>query len=366
MYLSSPLSPLSRLSRISRRFWNLPFSGLEVGGTYLLNSLNELSSTGSIYHSCLFVKYISQNIRRPVSDIAIFYKLSTDYYLYLSQVYDNISNMENTPTFEQHLVQAGLSGEQARLYESLVRNGPSPASDAARMAKVSRTLAYKVFAELTVLGLVEKRENAGKVALFTAAHPLKLKELIERREQEAKDALTALEGVLGQMTSEYNIAGGRPGVQFYEGMDGVRRVLEDSLTSKTDILQYADVEVIETRLKKINEDYLNARAKRDIAKKLIVIDSDFTRRLYATIAEEAKSEVRAIPKGDAPFDVALMIYDGKISYLTLRAETPIGVIIADQSIYEMHRHLFLTLYAQAKPIQIPHSVDDSVDQQTSV
>ncbi|MEK7157337.1 MAG: helix-turn-helix domain-containing protein [Patescibacteria group bacterium] len=274
--------------------------------------------------------------------------------------------MENTQTFEQHLVQAGLSGEQARLYESLVKSGPSPASDAARRAKVSRTLAYKVFIELATLGLVEKREDAGKVALFTAAHPLKLKELIEKREKEAKDALTALEGVLGQMTSEYNIAGGKPGVRFFEGAEGVRKILEDSLTSKTDILQYADVEIIETRFKKENDEYLKVRARRNIAKKLIVIDSDFTRRLYATVTEEAKSEVRAIPKGDAPFDVALMIYDGKISYLTLRAETPIGVIIADQSIYEMHRHLFLTLYAQAAPVQTPHSADSSHDQKSSV
>jgi HTH-type transcriptional regulator, sugar sensing transcriptional regulator len=167
------------------------------------------------------------------------------------------------------------------------------------------------------------------------------------------------------MTSEYNIAGGRPGVQFFEGMDGVRRVLDDSLTSKTEVLEYVDVEVVEKRIKKMSDEYLEKRAKRGIAKKLIVIDSDFTRRLYATVTEEAKSEVRAINKGDAPFDVALMIYDGKISYLTMRAETPIGVIIADPSIYEMHRHLFLTLYEQAAPVQIPHSTDESSGRGTS-
>ena len=267
--------------------------------------------------------------------------------------------MENTQTFEQHLVQVGLSGEQARLY------GPSLASDAARRATISRTLGYKVLGELIELGLVDKKEDVGKVALFTAAHPLKLKELIEKREQQAKDALVALDGVLGAMTSEYNIAGGRPGVQFYDGMDGVRRVLEDSLTSKTEILEYVDVEVIEKRIKKMNDDYLVARAKRGIVKKLIVIDSEFTRKLYATVEEEAKSEVRAIPKGDAPFDVALMIYDGKISYLTMRAETPIGVIISDPSIYEVHRQLFLALYVQAAPVQIPHNVDGPSGQKTS-
>ena len=276
-----------------------------------------------------------------------------------------LKNMENTQGFEQHLTQAGLSAEQARLYESLVKSGPSPASDAARRALVSRTLGYKVLGELIVLGLVDKKEDAGKVAIFTAAHPLKLKELIEKREQQAKDALTAIEGVLGQMTSEYNLAGGKPGVQFYEGMDGVRRVLDDSLTSKTEILEYVDVEVVEKRIKKLSDAYLEARGKRGIAKKLLVIDSDFTRGLYSKISEEAKSEVRAIKKGEMPFDVALMIYDGKISYLTMRAETPIGVIIADQSIYEMHRHLFLTLYEQAKPVQIPHNAEQSSDQKTS-
>lgn len=273
--------------------------------------------------------------------------------------------MENQQSFEQHLVQAGLSNEQARLYESLIKNGPSPASDAARRAAISRTLAYKVFAELGELGLVEKREEPGKVALFTAAHPLKLKEIIEKREQNAKDALVALEGVLGQMTSEYNIAGGRPGVRFYEGVEGIKKVVEDSLTSKTEILQYADVEVIETRLKQVNDEYLKVRAKRGISKKLIVIDSDFTRKLYASATEEAKSEVRAIQKGDAPFDVTLQIYDGKISYLTMRADTPIGVIIADQSIYDMHRQLFLTLYRHAQPIQTRHSGASSLGQETS-
>lgn len=263
--------------------------------------------------------------------------------------------METTQTFEQHLVQAGLSREQARLYESLVRNGPSLASDAARRAAISRTLAYKVFTELATLGLVEKREEAGKVAVFTAAHPLKLKELIEKREAEAKDALTALEGVLGQMTSEYNIAGGKPGIRFYEGHEGVQKVIQDSLTSKTDILQYADIEIIETRLKKESDENLRIRAKRGIRKKLLVIDSAFTRALYASATDEAASEVRALPKGDIPFEVTLLIYDGKISYLTMRNETPIGVIIADQSIYEMHRHLFLTLYEKATPIQIPRS-----------
>ena len=262
--------------------------------------------------------------------------------------------MENKQTFEQHLVQAGLSNEQARLYESLIKNGPSLASDAARRAAISRTLAYKVFAELAALGLVEKREESGKVALFTAAHPLKLKEIIEKREQEAKDALTVLDGVLGQMTSEYNIAGGRPGVRFFEGPIGIQEVLSDSLRSKTEILSYVDVEKVEQYFREVNAEYLKKRERLNVQKRLLVLDTPFTRDLYQKDATANNvTHVRLLQPGKIPFGVALQIYDGRISYLTLtEKDNLIGVIIDNPQIYDMHRFLFETLYEKSPALTL--------------
>jgi len=248
-------------------------------------------------------------------------------------------NMETTQTFEQHLVQAGLSGEQARLYESLVKNGPSPASDAARRAAISRTLAYKVFGELSVLGLVEKTESPGKVALFTAAHPLKLKELIEKRGQAAKDALTALEGVLGQMTSEYNIAGGKPGIEFFEGMAGISKVLEDTLTAKELIYTYADLKAIDDVYRDLNKDYLERRKRRGIEKRGILADTPFTRQMLASY-DTSVTDSRLIKYPQEPSKTIIQMYDGKTSYIVMDRAEPVSIIVHDPHITAAHRAIF--------------------------
>lgn len=251
--------------------------------------------------------------------------------------------MENTQSFEQHLVQAGLSGEQARAYESLVRSGPSAASDAARRAVISRTLAYKVFGELASLGLVEKSESKGKVALFTAAHPLKLKELIEKREQEAKDALTALEGVLGQMTSEYNIAGGRPGVEFFEGMAGIQKVLDDTLTAKEVIYTYADLKAIDDVYCDLNKEYLERRKKRGVEKRGILADTPFTRATLASY-DTSVTDSRLIKYAQEPSKTVIQFYDGKTSYIVMDRAEPVSIIVHDPYITSAHRALFDVLW----------------------
>jgi HTH-type transcriptional regulator, sugar sensing transcriptional regulator len=251
-----------------------------------------------------------------------------------------IKNMEQTQSFEQHLRQAGLTSEQARLYESLLKNGPSPASDAARRASLSRTLAYKVFAQLEEIGLVEKREEAGKVAVFTAAHPLKLKELIEKREQSAKDALTALEGVLGQMTSEYNVAGGRPGIEFFEGMAGISKVLDDSLT-------YADLKAIDDVYRDLNKDYLEKRKRRGIEKRGILADTSFTRSLLASY-DTSVTDSRLLKYAQEPSKVVIQMYDGKTSYIVMDRAEPVSIIVHDPYITAAHRAIFDVVWNQAE------------------
>jgi sugar-specific transcriptional regulator TrmB len=256
-----------------------------------------------------------------------------------------------TIVYEQHLIQAGLSAEQARVYEALIQKGLSPASEAARKAGISRTLTYKVLGELSELGLVEKREEPGKVALFIAAHPLKLKELIEKRQQEAKDALTALEGVLGPMTSEYNIAGGKPGVEFFEGMDGIAAVLNDSLTAKEVIYTYADLKAIDDVYRDLNKDYLEKRKRRHIEKLGILADTAFTRNMLATY-DTSVTDSRLIKYAEAPSKTVIQMYDGKTSYIVMDRAEPLSMIVHDANITAAQRAIFLALWNHAIPFSV--------------
>src|SRR3989344_7089288 len=106
-----------------------------------------------------------------------------------------MNEIEPHPTYYQTLVEGGLNINQAKMYETIVRGGKLPASHAARLANVPRTLGYKALQELQTLGLIGKEDVPGKVATFSAAHPFKLKEMVDQRYTQAKDAKVPIEGV---------------------------------------------------------------------------------------------------------------------------------------------------------------------------
>ncbi len=255
--------------------------------------------------------------------------------------------------YEQHLITAGLTKDEARAYELLVKRGGLEAGKLGRLIEISsRPLTYKVLEGLISKGLVEKKEEVGKVAKFYATHPLKLKEYTEREREKAEQSITAVEGVVDKLVSEFNLSSGKPGVRFFEGRAGLKAVLNDSLTAKTPIYSYIDVEQVERHYQDVNGPYLKEREKRGINKKLLLDDTPFTRELYVGV-EESHSEVRLIEQKEHPYKVAIQIYDDKVSYLTLKPGKEMAVIIQDAEIAGLQQHLFEELYKLAKPLYQP-------------
>lgn len=263
--------------------------------------------------------------------------------------------------YEENLQLAGLSRDQARVYELLIKNRAMQAGDIAHSALISsRPLAYKILEDLMTLELVEKIEKTGKVAVFAARHPIQLKEMIEKKKAASENAAIALEGILGKLTSDFNLTSGKPGVRFFEGKAGIKAVLDDSLSANTEIYSYVDVEAVERDYVDINAPYLKTREKFGIKKKLLVNDTPFIRNLYKG-SEETVSEVRLIPKSTTKFEVSMQIYDKKVSYLTLIPGKEIGVIIEDEHIALMHRHLFEILYEKAEQLYISKTETKNIE-----
>lgn len=254
-----------------------------------------------------------------------------------------------TSTYTASLAQAGLSYSQARVYELLLKNGPLKAGKIHAKSDLKRGLVYKALDELVELGLVIKQEDIGKVAIFTAEHPAKIKSLAEKQEDKAKTAQLVLDGILGEMISDFNLVSGKPNIRFYEGLEGVKKVLADTLTSRTEIYSYADIEAIVKYIATINHDYVAKREKLNIKKKGLFLDSPKTRQLLAGY-HASITESRIIQHGGIPFSTIMQIYDDKISYITLSPNKIISAIISDPLIYAMHKYLFEYAWTTAKPI----------------
>jgi len=136
---------------------------------------------------------------------------------------------------EQTLVNCGLSIEQAKIYLFLLQNGLLPAKVISLKTGVGRALTYKILDQLMEMKLVEKREDKGRIALFSPAHPQRLKELTESKKAQAEDALASFTQAYGSFASAFNMLQGKPNVQFYEGIDGLKNVYNEILETGEDI-----------------------------------------------------------------------------------------------------------------------------------
>ncbi|MEI8339296.1 MAG: helix-turn-helix domain-containing protein [bacterium] len=239
--------------------------------------------------------------------------------------------------YEELLTKTGLTPDQAKVYETLLKGGVMPASKAALQAGLKRGLGYKVIEQLVTMGLVEKIDK--KVALFAPNHPSKIKEIIQRREDELKTIEASLSSTLGMMTSDYNLTTGKPNIQFFEGYAGAARVIDDSLTSKTPVLSYVDFESVMKYIPELNKEHLAKRIKLGIEKKTILLDSPKTRELIKGY-DTTTTNIKLISHKAPPFQSVMYIYDNKISYITISDKDMIGVIIEDERITTMHRYLF--------------------------
>jgi HTH-type transcriptional regulator, sugar sensing transcriptional regulator len=249
---------------------------------------------------------------------------------------------------ENILKQAGLSEEQALVYQSLLEKGPQKASPLSQWTGIKRGLIYKVLEQLEMMNLVEKKGGAGTVAIFYPNHPSNLLDKIERDKKSLELARDIVSTGLGNLSSKYNLLAGKPNVRFFEGEEGIIKVIQDSLESKTEILTFADNEAMNKTYPELNKKNIEMRKNKSIKKRIISIDTPYIRELAKN--DQAGITERRVIKSDEQFAVAMQIYDDKVAFITLDPNRSIGIIIEDKSIYEMQKIMFEFIWQGANPI----------------
>jgi len=251
--------------------------------------------------------------------------------------------------YTKEITDTGLSKEQAIVYEALLKLGESPASTIAkaipRNIALSRPLVYKVLEELITLGLTQKTDAKKKVAHFVPKHPATITTIIDARKEKVEQTKKQFLTTSGKLSSLFNLSVGKPGVQFYEGEDGVWEVLMDSLTASEEILSYADLEAIEKHIPALNAEYSTIREDQNIKKRGLVIDSPIARTFLKSYDGAVTRTKLITAKEKAPaFQTIMQIYNNKVSYITLTEGYFIGIIITDQHIANTHKYLFESMW----------------------
>jgi len=196
-------------------------------------------------------------------------------------------------------------------------------------------------------GYLEYRKD-GRNAYYKLGHPNKLYGLIEQKKRENALAEHEMEEGIRSIIGAYNLSQNKPGVRFFEGKDGFKEALYDTLSAKEGIYAYLDYDSL-TNLAEINNAYVIDRRKAGVMKKILVPNTPENIKAAIPGAGDL-TEIRILPTGITAFPTTLQIYNDKIAYLTLKKEQIISVIIENDAIAKMQKTMFEYQWSISSPL----------------
>ncbi len=234
----------------------------------------------------------------------------------------------------------GLSPKEMTVYLSLVKEGPSSVRQLAVATGINRGTAYDVLKELQAHGLA-RFYNAETRQYFVAESPKRLEMMAKEKEAELHQVASDLSSVVSQLETLYDGGDRQPIVRMYEGLDGVRQILEDVLGSveKMTEPEYCVYSSGAVRNAGLYAGYPNYTKDR-IAKNIHVKNITFG-KFGKTYGLDERRHVTS----DAGAPTYVLIYAGKVANIFLdgRGEF-MGLIIDNRAMYETQRVLFAELW----------------------
>ena len=250
-------------------------------------------------------------------------------------------DLEKTATVLQKL---GFSDKEAQIYLVLLELNEALASTVSRKTGINRTTAYSILEHLQKRGLVSTvRRNSN--TYYQAQNPHMFLSKKKSGFQEMQEALRGLEIALPQILDlhkEYKT----PQMSVYKGKEGLIQVMQDTLTTSTELLCWCDVDLAtNTVLTDYFPEYLRQKMEKQIWLRGIFCYDQASLRHKKEQGVELR-EVYLIPKEDFPFDNEINIYDDIVAIISYEDE--VGVIIQPEHIANTQRSIFNFAFKYAR------------------
>jgi len=255
---------------------------------------------------------------------------------------------------QQLLSEIGLSDKEAKMYIVLLRFGMQSTSFLAGKANLNRGTAFVILHSLLKKGLVMKSVNS-KIQFFKALPPEHLVSYLEHKEQELQLKREKIIESLDQFKTLQNPSTPKPVMEFFEGREGARAVLEDTLASKDktlkaflsikDVAEFVGPEYFDRYTTKRVQKGYTLNVIRTLAKDKEALAKDKYAKRYMTSNKE-KREVRYVSE-NLGFPVTIYIYDNKLAVISSVDEN-FALLIQSREMADMQKKIFDMLWSSLK------------------
>jgi len=238
------------------------------------------------------------------------------------------------------LTNIGLTEKESRVYLACLEKNNSPVSVIAKNAKINRVTTYDILEKLKEKGMVSFYTKQ-KIKYFNAINPELLLERFEKRTNDLRRSLPDFKRISGETS--------HPRIRYFEGIEGIKEIYTDTLTAKTEILNYSNSKEIRKNWPTYDKDYVSKRASKKIHLRGICLKDEEGEKVK-TEDEKYYREMHLLPEELFHFTNEINVYDDKVAIISF-ADELIGMIIESTEIANSQRAIFNMCWQYAETVE---------------
>lgn len=240
------------------------------------------------------------------------------------------------------LTKIGLSDKEAKVYLATLELGQSSVQEIGKKAEVNRATTYVILNSLITKGLASTYSK-DKKTYFMAESPDNVITVLELQKKALEEKQKHIQELLPQLKTIYNKQEDKPVVRFFEGIDGLRSMVNEQMSSSTKLLR--GIFSMDDLADVYSNDEIN-KAYGDRLQKKQIVKAIYTYKNKVLGPDEPGDERIKIPEDKFPIKCDIAIFDNKIRIASLRKKN--GVIIEDEDIIKTFASIFELAFEAAK------------------
>lgn len=246
------------------------------------------------------------------------------------------------------LEQAGLNKNEAQVYQLVLEHGEITPPQVAEITGITRQNAYAVLKSLMQKELVEEIERKKKLA-YKPLPPEAIASYTEKKTREAEMAEKAILSALPEFQSLFNLTSTKPGISYFEGIEGIQKIYEDTLRVGEPIYAFLSPQEVDPRLRIwLDRNYARRRKAANIPAQVIVSQES----KYSQYTDEDKDnlrETKIVKSSLFPINIEINIYGNKVAFINFHEKEKLaGFVVEGKLIAEAMRSIFQICWADSK------------------
>lgn len=226
------------------------------------------------------------------------------------------------------LTKIGFTVKEAQVYLTLLEYGDQSAGLISKKSNVNRATCYQTLEQLKSKGVVSSYKKRD-ILFFHADEEDGLvnflvneKDKVNQKLNYLKENITSIKSLVGQL-------GLKPKVEFYEGLDGIKKVYLDTIknNNKEEILAFFGTDFYTSDLKDfITNIYLPRRLERKVKVKAVIESNIFLDNDKEELRERMSYNIKK------SIEIEINIYNDKVAFISYSNNQYIAVVIQDTKI----------------------------------